>query len=1004
MFSDTHTLPDLSHLTWPDCRDYLEIFIESISCFRNDMPIEPARLPPMPIDILPDVQWKPFANFRRLAPHLEDIVVEKTDALRASGLITYSRSWLRSPIVLAHQKEKYRLCVDYRPVNNATVKMSFPLPRIQSILERLAGHKFFSQFDLRQGYNQLLIKESDRWMTSFITHAGQFECIRIPFGLTNGPAYFQWCMATKVLAGLNLTTCYVFFDDVISPASVSAIMKQQVRAILRRFVEFFITVNGIKCHIHQPQLKNVLGYTVDGTGITHLQSRKDKLFQIALPQTKSDFMSFVGLAVYFKNHVPNFSITRKEFSSVMDSPGGKHALISWNPAQIAAWQQLKNDIFECSKLFHRNPEYPLTVRTDASLKGIGAYTFQLNGTIEEPLSFISLAFNPTQSNWPIQEQEAFAPYFAISSQDFLFRGSPFILETDHRNLLFMHQATAPKVVRWFLTLQEYDFTLKHIPGKINVIADVFSRLHYESKRQTNLTTTPDDPHCRQPTTLLAAVLPLPPPTSTPLAVKFSPAVHSDDNSLAPLNDTPRPSRIKTHMSEFQTFRTQTPVEAIPPECFIIIESAHNDILGHCGIDATLRKLKLAKQYWPRMREHVARFIHSCPICQKFWSIPPTPVLPDRTIEVYEPFHTISSDILGPFPADSNGNVYIHSVVDAASRHVNYFAHPSITAKTLALDLLRLFSQYAICAEIRSDNGPQYISDLIAEFLALLDVQHVKIVPYRHESNGQCERFNKEGNRHLNALLFSRKRRPDQEPWSAAPLILAEGIVNNTPNSVTKLTPIQYLHGPIFTAHRSILQPFPGPKPMVASLQATRASHIDMIHQSQLFQAKHSDARIKATVLRPSTLFPVGSYVTVTYPSRPPSKLHSKLRGPFIVKSIDNDAYFCQDLPTGKILTFYADRLRPYTVSDQHSLQPLEVATHDRGEFIIDKILDHSGTQGTKYKMDFLVRWLGFDESEDLWLPYKSVSQTSALQDYLIQAVANGHRLNKLIDPQFATAN
>jgi hypothetical protein len=116
----------------------------------------------------------------------------------------------------------------------------------------------------------------------------------------------------------------------------------------------------------------------------------------------------------------------------------------------------------------------------------------------------------------------------------------------------------------------------------------------------------------------------------------------------------------------------------------------------------------------------------------------------------------------------------------------------------------------------------------------------------------------------------------------------------------------------------------------------------MIHQSQLFQAKHSDARIKATVLRPSTLFPVGSYVTVTYPSRPPSKLHSKLRGPFIVKSIDNDAYFCQDLvPTGKILTFYADRLRPYTVSDQHSLQPLEVATHDRGEFIIDKILDHS---------------------------------------------------------------
>jgi hypothetical protein len=668
----------------------------------------------MPIDILPDVNWKPFANFRRLAPHLEDIVVEKTDALRENGLIIYSRSWLRSPIVLAHQKDKYRLCVDFRPVNNATVKMSFPLPRIQSILERLAGHTFFSQFDLKQGYNQLEIKENDRWMTSFITHAGQFECVRVPFGLTNGPAYFQWCMATKVLAGLNLTTCYVFFDDVISPAALPATMKAQVRAILRRFVEFNIIVNGAKCHIHQPSLTNVLGYTVDGTGITHLQSRKDKLFQIALPQTKSDFMSFIGLAVYFKNHVPNFSITRKEFSSVMDSPGGKQSQISWAPAQIAAFQQLKDDIFNCSKLFHRNSDYPLTVRTDASLKGIGAYTFQLNDDVEEPLSFRSLAFNPTQSNWPIQEQEDFAPYFAISSQDYLFRGSPFTLETDHRNLLFMHQATAPKVVRWFLTLQEYDFTLKHIPGKLNTIADVFSRIHYSSAQ-------PSTPSTSTPTSFPLAAI-----NHVYAMVSFNPAVSFDDRSSGVLNDK---ELVRTNMSDFQKFKPTASASPIPTEYFAIIQSAHNDTLGHCGVDATLRKLKVARHYWHHMREHVARFVHSCPICQTFWSIPTTPTLPDRTIEVYEPFHTISSDILGPFPEDSNGNVYIHSVVDAASRHASYFAHPSINASVLALDLLRLFSQYAICAQIRSDNGPQYTSDLISAFLALLAIDHVKIVPY-----------------------------------------------------------------------------------------------------------------------------------------------------------------------------------------------------------------------------------------------------------------------------------
>jgi hypothetical protein len=119
-----------------------------------------------------------------------------------------------------------------------------------------------------------------------------------------------------------------------------------------------------------------------------------------------------------------------------------------------------------------------------------------------------------------------------------------------------------------------------------------------------------------------------------------------------------------------------------------------------------------------------------------------------------------------------------------------------------------------------------------------------------------------------------------------------------------------------------------------------------------------------------------------------------------VQAIDNDKYTCQDLPSGKILFFYADRLRQYTVTDQQSLEPLEVATRDRGEFIIDRILDHSGIQSRPQSLDFKVRWLGYDESEDLWLPYKNVKDTSALQEYLIEAVSQGHRLSKLIDPTY----
>ena len=94
-----------------------------------------------------------------------------------------------------------------------------------------------------------------------------------------------------------------------------------------------------------------------------------------------------------------------------------------------------------------------------------------------------------------------------------------------------------------------------------------------------------------------------------------------------------------------------------------------------------------------MRTDVVKFIHTCPICQKFWSRPLRPVLSNRTIEVYEPFHTISSDWLGPFPPDEDGNIYIHTIVDAASRKVCLFPHAHQTAVNAALDLLKVFAMF-----------------------------------------------------------------------------------------------------------------------------------------------------------------------------------------------------------------------------------------------------------------------------------------------------------------------
>jgi hypothetical protein len=378
-----------------------------------------------------------------------------------------------------------------------------------------------------------------------------------------------------------------------------------------------------------------------------------------------------------------------------------------------------------------------------------------------------------------------------------------------------------------------------------------------------------------------------------------------------------------------------------------------------------------------MRSDIVSYIHTCPICQKFWIRHKPPVLQHRTLEAYEPFQILSCDWLGPFPPDDRGNTYIHAVTDAASRKLILFAHPSISAKNSAEDLLQIFGNYALCQQIHSDNASVYTSQIIEELTKLLDIPHSTITPHSHKSNGQSEVFNREVLRHLNAIIFSKDI---LHQWSYRVLPIVSSIINNVINSVTGLSPNEYLYGSLFTTHRGLATPFPpNSRPVTDIISEIHRLQPLIIAASQRWQAAHLDSIVSKSLRTPLDEFHPGEFVLVKYPNRPPSKVNSKYRGPFLVQARHSDSYICQDLTTGKPLNFHADRLVLFHPSS--TMAPIDIAARDNQEYVIDFISAHQGSPKHKSSLSFLVHWLGFEEEEATWEPLQSLRDTEALEVY-----------------------
>lgn len=253
---------------------------------------------------------------RRLPLHGREEVAKLVEDMKTSDVIEFSSSPWASPIVLVNKKDgTKRFCIDYRRLNDVTKKDSYPLPRIEDMLDMVAGALWFSTIDLHSGYWQVAMAAEDKEKTAFVTGLGglwQFKVM--PFGLCNAPATFKRLMET-VLEGLNGKICLVYIDDIIVYGKTFEEELSNLRQVFSRLARAGLKMSPKKCHLFQKEVK-FLGHLVSSEGVRTDPEKIQTIRDWPQLANKSDVQSFVGLCTYYRKFVRGFATLAKPLHSL----------------------------------------------------------------------------------------------------------------------------------------------------------------------------------------------------------------------------------------------------------------------------------------------------------------------------------------------------------------------------------------------------------------------------------------------------------------------------------------------------------------------------------------------------------------------------------------------------------------------------------------------------------------------------------------------------------------
>ena len=888
--------------------------------------------------------------YRRLPLAKKKVAEVEIEKMLEENVIVPSTSPWSSPVCMVTKKDgTIRFCIDYRKLNGVTKKNSYPLPRIDETLDSLGGNEWFCTLDLQSGYWQIGMYPNDIEKTAFSSHMGLFQYNVMPFGLCNAPATFEAMMET-LLSDLLWKRCLVYLDDIVVFGKTFDECLINLEMVLTRIMSNGLKLKPKKCKLFKQSI-TFLGRVISAEGIKADPEKLVKVCEYPTPISPKEVRSFLGFCSYYREFLPGYSKVSHPLQILAHwTPGRKKDPFPWGNEQDSAFQAIKDLFVNTPVLRYPTEGDHFILDTDASCDSIGAALSQVQDGVEVPIAFASNTMNKAQRNYCTTKRELLAVMVYTKKFKHFLWGSDFTLRTDHSSLrwLLNFKDAEGMIARWLAHLSEFGLIhsqIEHRAGAKHINADVLSRIPVRKCSNDNC----DD--CGAHNAVIAGIR-MPFDNSVKCMAEWSMETIKKFQEadtivkyliqIVPGGVKPIRPGVSIECREMRQFLAGwTELEVRKGILYrwkcntsghkrlqVVIPSAmRRDLLyfchghqssGHFGKKRSLERLN-RQYYWPGMSKQLLRWVATCPSCCVNKPGVGMGKLPLSQELFGVRFARVAVDIISGFKTTPNDNTCMMVVTDYYTKYTRVFPLKDHKAITCATALVKGWIMHlGVPLMLHSDQGPEFQSELWQCMCECLAICKTRTNPYRPQSDGMVERFNRTLIQVLKPLVNM-----DLDDWDEQCEFVCHAY-NSTVHSCTNCTPNLLVFGEEIIMPADLVYGVVGMNPdlpchvmFVETLRDKFRSAYEMVRleleKNANWQKTGYDTGLK------KRQFNVGDRVLRYHQPLANIKLAANWDGPFTVTQVISDTTVLIRSDKGKLKKSNVARLRLWLGRELHEV-------------------------------------------------------------------------------------